>query len=82
MNLIFALMIIMDGEQTPNEKYTTYYQNKDECRFVAQEIMRPGDYYLPGIAKAYCAPVFVNIEDVTVSGVVTQPKPQKEDEEP
>lgn len=79
MTLIFALIIIIDGE--PRDNLTTYYQNKNECRFVAQELMRPGDFYLPKIDKAYCAPAFVNVEDIEISGVVTQPKPIDEDEE-
>jgi len=65
MQLVFALIVLIDGEVDANA--TSYWLNLKRCRWYAEELTIQGTlrkYHTPVLA--YCKPVYVNPAEVTI----------------
>ena len=76
--LAFALMIQIDSSGI-NPELTTYWQQKDHCRYMAQSLMMPGRYFIP-VQNAYCKVVFVD-DDQKLLTLRVKPQPIEEETE-
>lgn len=65
MILVFALMVVLDGEVDGGR--TTYWYSIDRCKYFASRISNQRRSYSVGPnVYAYCVPEMVNSDDVTV----------------
>ncbi len=65
MILVFALMVVLDGEL--DESRTTYWYNIDRCKYFASRISSQRKSYSVGPnVYAYCVPEMVNRDNVSI----------------
>lgn len=77
LKILIALIVVINGKEDPEK--TTYWKNKQDCMWVAQEISRDEKLF-KGVEFAFCRPEWVD-KDVEHMTLKILPLPTLDEEE-
>ena len=77
LELAFALVVEVNG--IVDKDKTLHFISLQDCRWMAQELMRTKTYYQP-VSNAYCKPVWVEEIDATNIKVIPKSKLEEDQE--